>query len=316
MTNQRYCNKLKAAKYYYNENLTQQEIADRLYLSRPTVSKMLKEAKEEGIVQFKIVDVQNKCNMFDLEDRLMNTFSLKNAIVCDYDESFDNLKDKIGEVAAEYFEDLVQNNMEIGFSWGTTLKAMVKNLSFNNKVKNLELITLVGGSGKIDSDIHSNVIIENVLDKYDGEGHFLYAPAIVDNKELKENLINNQETRELLDRAKNVDIAFVGIGSIKELAARLNFEAEEKKELKKYNAVGDVCSRFYDAEGKLCPTEINERIIGIELEELRKIETVVGVAGGEGKVNSINAALKGGFLDVLVTDKITAEKVLEKGCDY
>ncbi|ADQ15702.1 sugar-binding transcriptional regulator [Halanaerobium hydrogeniformans] len=315
MTNQRYCKKLKAAKYYYNENLTQQEIADRLYMSRPTVSKMLKEAKEEGIVQFKIVDVQNKCNMFALEDKLIKTFSLKNAIVTDYDNSFDNLKDKIGEAAAEYFDDLVQSNMEIGFSWGSTLKAMVKNLSFNHNINNLKLITLVGGSGTFDADVHSNIIIENVLDKYDGKGHFLYAPAVVDNKELKNNLINNKETKELLDRAKNVDVAFVGIGSIEELAQRLNFNKQEMQELKSYNAVGDVCSRFYDSDGKLCPTEINERIIGIDLESLRDIKTVVGVAGGEGKIEAITAALKGGFLDVLVTDKITAEKVLAKGCD-
>ena len=315
MTRQRYCKKLKAAKYYYNENLTQQEIADRLYMSRPTVSKLLKEAKDEGIVQFKIVDIQNKCNMFALEDRLIKTFSLKNAIVVDYDDSFDNLKDKIGQAAAEYFDDIVKNNMKIGFSWGTTLKAMVKNLNHNNNIKNLKLVTLVGGSGTFSADFHSNIIIENVLDKYDGKGQFLYSPAVVDNKELKKNLINNKETKELLVRANNVEVAYVGIGSIQELAQRLDFNKQEMQELKRYNAVGDICSRFYDSDGKLCPTEINERIIGIDLESLRDIETVVGVAGGEGKVEAINAALKGGFLDVLVTDKITAEKVLVKGCD-
>jgi len=309
---QKYCNKLKAAKYYYNKNLTQQEIADKLYLSRPTVSKLLKEAKEEGIVQFKVVDINNKCNMFELEEKIMDRFGLKNVVLAEYDDDYDKLKDNIGKAAASFFDSIVQNNMKIGFSWGTTLKAMVNNLNHNSQVKNLELITLVGGSGTFSSDVHSNIIIENVLDKYEGEGYFLYAPSIVDSKEIKNNLMKNSETRQSLEKAKNVEIAFVGIGSNSELSMRLNLSDEEFDELQELNSVGDVCSRFYDSEGNLCDTEINKRIIGIDLDSLRNIETVVGLAGGEHKAESIFAALENGFLDILITDEMTAKKVLEK----
>jgi DNA-binding transcriptional regulator LsrR (DeoR family) len=309
---QRYCDKLKAAQYYYNQNLTQQEIAEKLYISRPTVSKLLKEAEEDGIIQFKVVDIQNKCAMFKLEEKITNKFGLKNVILADYDENYEDLKENIGKAAAIFFEKIAKNDMKIGFSWGTTLKAMVRNLNYNNKIRNLELITLVGGSGVLSSDVHSNIIIEDVLDKYEGTGHFLYAPSIVDSVEIKNNIMKNRETKRILEKAKNVEIAFVGIGSNTELPKRLHLLDEEYEELKDLNSVGDVCSRFYDSEGNLCDSDINKRIIGIDLESLRDIETVVGVAGGLEKVESIFAALENGFLDILITDELTAKKVLEK----
>jgi DNA-binding transcriptional regulator LsrR (DeoR family) len=316
--NKKYCNKLKAAKYYYNENLTQQEIADRLYLSRPTVSKMLKEAKEEGIVQFKIVDIKNKCHMFELEEKLMNKFNLKNVIVAEYDDNYDNLKDKIGKAAASYFEDAVKSKMKIGISWGTTLKAMVQNLDFNSNVKDLEIVSMVGGSRNLLTDIQANILVENILNKYSGTGYFLYAPAVVDNEAIGENLKNNQETKEILQKAREVDIAFVGIGPEIEKSTLKKtgyFTEEEIKKLKEHHSVGDVCWRFFDKNGNAAIEEMDKRTIGISLEALKKMETVVGVAGGKEKIDSILASLKGGFLDVLITDENTARKVLDKGSE-
>lgn len=316
--NKKYCNKLKAAKYYYNENLTQQEIADRLYLSRPTVSKMLKEAKEEGIVQFKIVDIKNKCHMFELEEKLMNKFNLKNVIVAEYDDDYDNLKDKIGKAAASYFEDVVKSNMKIGISWGTTLKAMVQNLDFNSNVKDIELVSMVGGSRNLLTDIQANILIENILNKYDGKGYFLYAPAIVDNEAIGENLKDNQETKEILQKSREVDVAFVGIGpeieksTLKETGY---FNEEEIEKLKEHNSVGDICWRFFDKNGNMANEEMDKRTIGVSLKSLKEMETVVGVAGGEEKIDSILASLKGEFLDVLITDENTARQVLEKGSE-
>jgi len=317
-SDKKYCNKLKAAKYYYNEDLTQQEIADRLYLSRPTVSKMLKEAKEEGIVQFKIVDIKNKCNMFELEEKLMSKYNLKNVIVASYDETLENLKDQIGKAAASYFEDVVKSNMKIGISWGTTLNAMIENLSFNNNIKNLELVSMVGGSRRVVSDIQANILIEKILNKYDGQGYFLYAPAIVDNENIWQILNNNQETREILEKAVNVDIAFVGIGSEIEKSTVKDtgyFNEEEIKELKEKNSVGDICWRFFDEEGNICRSEVNKRTMGISFDDIKKINTVVGVAGGEEKVDAILASLKGDLIDVLITDEKTARTVLEKGSE-
>jgi len=208
--------------------------------------------------------------------------------------------------------------MSIGISWGTTLKAMVQNLDFNSNVKDLELVSMVGGSRNLLTDIQANILIENILNKYNGKGYFLYAPAVVDNESIGENLKNNQETKEILQKAEKVDIAFVGIGpeieksTLKETGY---FIEEEIEKLKEHNSVGDVCWRFFNKNGKIANKEIDKRTIGVSLDSLTEMKTVVGVAGGEEKVDSILASLKGGFLDVLITDQNTARKVLEKGSE-
>ncbi|RCW47354.1 MULTISPECIES: sugar-binding transcriptional regulator [unclassified Halanaerobium] len=313
--NKRYCKKLKAARYYYNEGLTQQEIADRLYISRPTVSKMLKEAEEEGIVQFKIIDVKDKCHMLDLEDKLVKKFGLKNAVIAEYDEKYNDLKDRIGKAAAQYFEDVVKSGMTIAISWGTTLRSMVKNLNFNKSVDNLKVVSMVGGSRNLVTDIQANILVEKILNKYQGKGYYLYAPAVVDSPDIGENLKNNQETKEVLEKSKEANIAFVGIGpeieksTLKETGY---FNQEEINLLMNHNSVGDICWRFFDKNGEVCIPEIDKRTIGVSLDTLKEMKTVAGVAGGEEKLDAILATLRGNLIDILITDEITARKIIEK----
>jgi DNA-binding transcriptional regulator LsrR (DeoR family) len=177
---------------------------------------------------------------------------------------------------------------------------------------------MVGGSRNLLTDIQANILIENILNKYDGKGYFLYAPAIVDNEAIGENLKDNQETKEILQKSREVDVAFVGIGpeieksTLKETGY---FNEEEIEKLKEHNSVGDICWRFFDKNGNMANEEMDKRTIGVSLKSLKEMETVVGVAGGEEKIDSILASLKGEFLDVLITDENTARKVLEKGSE-
>jgi len=127
--------------------------------------------------------------------------------------------------------------------------------------------------------------------------------------------MKNDETQKLLEKARNVDIALVGIGApigSSNLVETGYFEKEQIKEMQNLGVAGDICSRFFDEEGQVCDLEINKRTIGINLDDLKNINEVIGVAGGEEKVSSIVGALKGGFLDVLITDAKTAKLVLEK----
>lgn len=304
--------KLKAAKYYYQEKLTQQEIANKLEVSRPTVSNLLREAREEGIVKINIIDLKNKGHLVSVENKIEKYYGLEEVKIAECNDPA-NLLTCIGEKAADYFDRIVRDEFDIGISWGRTLKAMVDNLQKNNQINDLSVVTLAGGTGDLSSKVHSNILADKLLDNYDGRGFYLYAPVIVDNREVCEAIMKNKETEEILEKARNVDIALVGIGSPIESSNLLKtgyFQEEEIKELREYGAIGDICSRFFDEDGEICDISLNKRAIGLTLSELKNIDKVIGVAGGKEKVESIKAAMKGEFIDVLITDRLTAESII------
>lgn len=308
--------KLKVAKYYYEYKMTQQEIAEKINVSRPTVSKLLKQAKEENIVQINIVDIENKTDIIQIEENLENQFDLDEVIIAECNNE-NNKFSCIGKKAAEYFERIVEDNLSIGLSWGRTLRAMMNNLSENKQISGLEVVTLVGGSGDLTSNVHSNILANKILKNYDGSGYYLYAPAIVDSEEVCNAIMSNKETKRILEKACQVDVAFVGIGSPIQSSNLLKtgyFQEKEIKELTEHGMIGDICSRFFDANGNTNQISLNHRAIGITLEKLKKINRVVGIAGGKEKVRSIKGAMQGGFIDVLITDRFTAES-LNKGIE-
>ncbi|MFW6381420.1 MAG: sugar-binding transcriptional regulator [Bacillota bacterium] len=307
--------KLKTARLYYEKNMTQQQVARQLHLSRPTISKLLKQAQEEGIVQIRVVDIKNKNNLLKLEKRLEQAFGLQEAIVTDFEgESEQKLKEELGEKAARYFENILDDGLKIGVSWGTTLKAVVDHLSGNRRLNQIGVLTLVGGSSHLSSDIHANILCERLASMYNGRGNFLYAPVIVDEEWILEAIRENQETGDVLQRAREVDIALVGIGGDLEYSTLLEtgyFTKKDIERLRQYGSIGDICSRFFDVKGRACQLDINRRIVSLELDDLRQIDRVIGVAGGAEKVTSILGALRGGFINVLVTDNLTASRVLQ-----
>lgn len=313
---ERYYLKLKAAYYYYQEDYTQQEIAKMLNISRPTLSKFLKEAREEGIVKIEISDIRNITALVSMEAQLKKKYNLYDVKIVDCIKN-DRLeiRRRIGRAAALYLEGLLRGGLKIGVAWGKTLAVMANNLAENRNIKNLEVVTLIGGPNASEFNAHANFINEKILNKYSGKGYFLYAPTVVENKELFNALAENREVGDVLEKGKNVDVALVGIGGPIEYSTVLEtgyFQAEQIEQLKKAGAVGDICSRFFNIEGQICNLELNQRIVGINLKDLKKIEKVIAIAGGEEKHHSILGALRGGFFDILITDKFSAQEILQK----
>ncbi len=314
--NDRYYQRLKSARYYYEEGKTQQEIADELKISRPTVAKYLREAKAAGMVEIRVLDIRNKNRVLDLESELRGSFDLKFVRVVELDRpSEETLKEKLGEEAARYLERLIRNGSRIGVSWGTTLKAAADQVRENRGLRGVEVVTLVGGASRLDSTIHANVLCERIASRYNGTSRYLYAPAIVDSPETAERLKKSAEIKGVLDLARTVDVALVGSGSPDESSSIVKtgyFASRDLRELHKYKVVGDICTRFYDEAGTVSPLAVNDRIIGIELEDLRSIEHVIGVAGGPKKVRAVRGALRAGFINSLITDMATARAVLRR----
>lgn len=312
----KYQQRFKIAKYYYNDGLTQQEIANKLNLSRPTVSNALKKAKEEGIIQIRVVDIKNNAGSVDLEREIKKSFGLKDVILadCNY-ENYDRLLKCIGSSAAMYFENIIKDNLKIGVSFGETLKEVIESMSGDKKIKNLEVITLVGGSGRLKPEVHSNILSHTIINKYNGKGHLLYAPAVVDDQKTWRSLMRNNEIKKTLNKAKMVDIALVGIGATKKSSNLIEtgyYSENQIKEMHEQGVVGDICSRFYDDQGQVHDLESMKYRIGINIEDLKKINKVIGIAGGKEKVRSILGALRGNLIDVLITDVNTANLILDK----
>lgn len=303
----------KVARLYYMEGLNQEEIARRCRTSRSTISRLLRQAREAGLVTITINEPPG--NFSDLERALEREFGLQEAVVVSQDESDGDLQASLGRSAARYIERVVRPGDVLGVSWGTSLRATINSVS-GASLGPVTVVPLVGGVGQTDPEIHSNQLAIDLARALGGNWHLLHAPAIVSSSALREAILADPKLGEVLEVARSANMALVGIGAPIESSTMIHtgyFGAGEIEELKAHRAVGDVCSQFYDLEGRRCDLQLNDRIIGITLEDLKRIPLVVAVAGGASKVGSVLGALRGGFLDVLITDHGTAQSVIELG---
>ncbi|MDI3481607.1 MAG: hypothetical protein PWQ97_1262 [Tepidanaerobacteraceae bacterium] len=301
---------IRIAHMYYAENKTQQEIASRLGVSRPSVSRLLQKARDEGIVEIKI----NYGDSFArLEDALEKAFGIKEVIITPFEEEVEGLKKSLAEAAAGFLMRILKDGDIVGVSMGTTLAYMYEYLKNAPKHK-VTFVPLIGGVGQTRLDVHSNHIVINLARAFDGDWQLLHAPAIVDNINVKKTILSDKNTRYVMEFAEKSNIALIGIGAPLTPHSTIfqtgYFTEKELEELKNAGAVCDLCSIFLDKDGKQCQAEINERVISIPLEKLDKIPLVIGVAGGREKQEAILAALKGKHLDVLITDEHTGKFLL------
>ncbi|HET7657911.1 MAG TPA: sugar-binding transcriptional regulator [Bacillales bacterium] len=302
---------VRVAKMYYTEGLTQSQIAKKINMSRPSVSKFIQKAFDEKIVEFYIKDETQLS--IELENELEKKYDLKEAVVVPSYEQDDLLiKRDIGKAAASYLVKKLEDVSSIGLSWGTALFHMVKEFPYK-KIDNLKVVPLVGGLGREKGELHSNQLTYELAKKVNGQSVFLYAPAIAESVDLKERLVHTDDIKKTLDEGKNVDIACVGLGNpfVSSTMVDIGYlNSDDLKVLEESSVVGDISSRFVDMNGNRIDNSINSRVIGIDCDDLKKIKEVVGVAYGESKVRAIQAVLNGGYLDVLITDDQTAESLL------
>lgn len=302
---------IKIAKQYFEEGLTQQEIATSLRISRSTVSRLLSRAREVGVVQISI-DVPP--GIFpEMERSLENKWDLLEVIVIetrDYEDT-DGVALELGLAAAGYLERTIQKNDTIGFAWGTTMKSMVDAMQ-PLKVSGVRIFQMNGGLTPQMTDIHGTSLTRKLADRLGGEGYMLQAPGVVDSPETQNILMNDTHVRQVFDMAQEASMAFLGIGTIADdtLWGRAGLFSEDViVELEKLNAVGDIMSRYYDGSGRMVQSSLCQRVVGIPIEQLQGIKRRIGVAGGSNKYKAILGALRGRYINVLITDHLTAQKL-------
>ncbi len=309
------------ASLYYELNQNQQQIADRLEISRSSVSRMIKEARDLGIVEIRIHKPVNRD--FHLEQGLIEHFGLQDAYVLgtNGEKRDDEALYGVGRLAAGYLERAIGNmppHTAIGTAWGTGAHAAISVLP-EDRTRQIDVVQLLGSVSVSDPLIDGPDLARMLAAKLGGRHYDLHAPVLVEQPTLRAMLNDEPSLREALQRGRSVALAITGIGTMIEEASSFlragHLNSTQLAHLREQGIVGETCGRFFDARGRYEGYAINERVVGITLDDLRKIPRVIAVARGLPKVLSILGALRGGFMTVLATDDVTARAILASVSD-
>ncbi|URZ16512.1 sugar-binding transcriptional regulator [Clostridium felsineum] len=301
---------IKVARLYYESDFSQQQIAQQLKISRPTISRLLKYAKEKGYVSINITDPFS--DLDKLAYRLKNKYDLRDVcVVFSPKDDYITIREYISKKAAEYLEEIVKNGDIIGVSWGTTMYEVAKRL-MHKKVKGVEIVQLKGGVSHSEINTYAYETMSLFAAAFETVPRYLPLPVIFDNAVVKNMVEEDRHIKSIIEMGKQANIAIFTVGSVRDdaLLFRLGYLNEEEKDILKKEAVGDICSRFFNDRGKICNENIDSRTIGVSLSSLKEKEKSILIAGGNHKVDAIRGALNGKNANVLITDQFTAEKIL------
>ncbi len=303
---------VQIARQYYEQNLTQDEIAANFGLSRPTVSRMLKRALDEKIVFISIVDPFSKSSEYS--EKLKAALQLKHCIVISGQVSETSIaRRNVALAAAHYLYEVVQPGDVIGIGWGRTLYEMAESIE-SQPARDVLFLPMLGGIGQIKPSLQVHSIIQKISDAFGGKWMQYHVPGILDNKTLREQLLQTNNVQEMLQLWKKMNKAVVGIGETplsSEIIFQDNVDDTEKKGLVGHGAVGDICMRFFNKDGE--PVQyIAQDIMSIELQDLARVPDVIAIASGEKKVDAIIGASRAKYINTLITDELTAMRVMDK----
>jgi DNA-binding transcriptional regulator LsrR (DeoR family) len=297
---------------YYDQNKTQQEIADRIGVTRSAISRLLTEARAKGIVEI-VVHYPWRTSP-ELEAALVGQFGLKAArVLVRENKTYEETLKGLGVLTAQYFDAVVQEDSVIGITWGTNLYQVVQAIR-PRSLAEAEVIQLIGGTGAERGSAIGPLLAPMLANSLGCTCRYLHAPLIAESEASRDALMQERSIRETLERGRQADIALVGIGSTRpELynPYRMGYVSEaELDQIRAAGAIGDVCVQPYGLDGHILDVGVSRRVVGITSEWLAQIETVIGVAGDVRKAEAIYGALMGKYVNVLVTDDQTVLKVL------
>ena len=304
----------KVASLYYEHEMRQSDIAAQLDLSQAGVSRLLKRAQEENIVRITVNAPQGSYT--ELESQLETHYGLKEVIVVESSDDDGQLLRNLGTAAAFYLETTLKRDEVIGISsWSETLLAMTNALHPLGTSYKTKVIQILGGIGNPSAEVHATQLAKRLANLVHGEVTMLPTPGVVGSKETRAVLLEDTFVAKAVAMFDQVTLALVGIGAVNPsrlLASSGNvFTKEEVEKLRTRGWVGDICMRFFDEAGKPVNTPLNDRVIGMTLEQLKKVPRTVGIAGGKRKFTAIKGVLEGKWIHVLITDHLTAERLVK-----
>ena len=302
MDEQTYALATKAAWYYYMEDNTQAQIAEVMGVSRAKVIRLLEEARAQGIVQFSFR--KNDSQRVSAEQLLIDRFGLKDAFVVPTPLDSSAINQSIAQGAAHYVSDHLREDGYLNIGYGDTVSRMLGVLA-KNREESLNVVSLTGGVSYSLPSVGTTAYSMHLF--------LTPSPLVVSSRQVRDALLDEKSLQDVSTMTEYADMSVVGIGAAVEGATVLRngiLNEGELTVLKMQGAVGDVLNHFMDKDGNLIQTEIEDRVISTDLDKLRQLKNVVGVAGGKDKVTAIKAVLNGGYLNVLITDSDTAAELL------
>lgn len=264
---------IKISQLYYIENLNQSEISRKLGIHRSTISRLLKSAREEGIVKIEISTELSTLEL--LSNKIEDKYNIDKVIIISRTNGMDinQTNTLIVKNSLYYLRSIIKSNMKIGFSWGGAMSALAINLT-GFDTKDINCIPLIGGpSGRVISDYHVNTIIYEASKKLNGRALMIDSPAFPENSTVKSSLLNDKFNSRIINYWNHLDIAFFGIGSplLKKSERWQEFYGKDIfNDIIEDDVAGDIVSRFFDESGNHIPNQLGEIIIGITPEQLKK----------------------------------------------
>lgn len=302
---------ITAAKLYYHSGYSQSDIARELEISRPSVSRLLQYAKDQGFVRIEIFDpIEDQSH---IAATVAEAYHLKTVCIANVPlDDEEDMKKYLGRRGAQYLDTIIEDGDIIGVGWGTTMHCLSHSL-LPRPLKGAQIVQLEGGITLSTGETYANEIVERFSKNYETIAQYLPLPVLFDSKVVKEMVYKDRHIKRVLELGSNANVAVFSVGTVRDNALffRLGYADKKEKAFLKRHAVGDICSRFFGKDGRISSDELNDRTVGIDLDCLCKKEYSILVAGGEGKVETIHAALLGNYANVLITDQFTAKRLLQ-----
>ncbi|MFC6308102.1 sugar-binding transcriptional regulator [Paraburkholderia dipogonis] len=304
--------RLRASWMYFVEEMTQQEIAQRLGVGRVTVLRMLAAARERNEVQIVISDRLAEC--VDLERRLEKRFGLHEAIVAPLSSPDADATEPVSAAAGAYLSAMVRSDMRIGVGWGRTL---VNSLAYMSEkaVENVSIVSLLGGIMKART-FNPAEFAWRFASHYQADCYLMTAPLVVDSPETRTALIERCGLRDIFDMARRLDAVILGAAGMgtDATAYRSRFISDSDREsLIAAGAVGDLLFNFLDAEGHIVRHWINDCVMSVPLDIVKHVPQRIIAAGGTTKTGALRASITMLAPTVLITDEYAAAALLQAG---
>lgn len=297
----------RVAHYYYKEGCTQEQIAQRMNMSRQRVNRILADCLECGIVHITI-NPNPSTTLLELETRLKEKFGLLDIRVVDIAREQDVFRD-LGAAAAQYLCTILRDNDVIGLTRGSTLAAMAEQMPSLHK-KNVTVVQMLGSRNSEPQNTAANEIVHNISNRLGAKPFMLFAPIIVSSAEMKKSLQQEPSFIDTYHVIQSCNIAVVGIGAYESVDLRYSFVGVDIHDIavleEGQKLTGEVGSHLFDQDGKRVANRYRDRIIAVELPDYLHIPVRIGVAGLPAKAKAIYAAIKGKYINVLIVDTHTA----------
>lgn len=301
---------ITVSRMYFEENLTQEEIAERLGVSVPQISRLISQAKRDGYIKIQVIDpFQDSSN---LRERLLAAFPLKDARIVESRAANTRLtEENVAQAAADYLMDILKANDIVGVGFSEII-SRIPNLMPHRHVENVFFVQM---GGVVSEHVHGyqNDTVRSMAAQVDGFYYFFPSPAFVKDAYVRECLHEDPIARWVLGAAEGASISIYSVGELGRHSPFVlsgYFTQMEMEAIYKRGAVGEIFGHFIDKDGNLCEPELEKRTPGLALSSLAEKEYSICVAANTALTPAVRAAIVGGYCNLLITDACTAEGLL------